>query len=99
MASLENDDFKNRSAALNKKNKEKLYNQLVELGLDVVPSSTNFILFFPGRDIDEVYKDLLKEGVIIRPLKPFGVPDGMRVTVGFEEDNNFFIEKLKKVQS
>jgi histidinol-phosphate/aromatic aminotransferase/cobyric acid decarboxylase-like protein len=37
------------------------------------------------------------EGVIIRPLHAFDVHDGMRVTVGFEEDNDFFIEKLKKV--
>ena len=45
----------------------------------------------------EANQKLLKKGVIIRPLPPFGVPDGMRVTVGFEEDNNYFIQKLKKV--
>jgi histidinol-phosphate aminotransferase len=96
LASLENDNFKKQSLDLNNENKEALFNQLNELGVNPVPSAANFILFFPGKDINEVNQDLLKEGVIIRPLQPFGVPNGMRVTVGFEEENNFFIEKLKK---
>jgi histidinol-phosphate aminotransferase len=99
LASLENDDFKKQSLDLNNKNKEALFNQLNELGVNPVPSAANFILFFPGKDINEVNQSLLKEGVIIRPLQPFGVPNGMRVTVGFEEENNFFIEKLKKCLS
>lgn len=97
MASLENDDFKNQSAKLNWKNKEKLYLQLQEIGMQVIPSETNFLFFFPGIDTTELNQRLLKEGVIVRPLHAFGIPEGIRVTVGFEEDNDFFIEKLKKV--
>jgi histidinol-phosphate aminotransferase len=97
LASLESDDFKNESAALNLKNREKLFNQLSEMGFRVIPSETNFLLFLPGRDTSELNQLLLKEGVIIRPMHAFGVPEGIRVTVGFEEDNDFFIEKLKKV--
>jgi histidinol-phosphate/aromatic aminotransferase/cobyric acid decarboxylase-like protein len=37
--------------------------------------------------------------VIIRPTAGFGIPEGMRVTVGLEEENEFFIQKLKKVLS
>ncbi len=96
VASLENDDFKNESAKLNTRNREKLFNQLRDMGLRVIPSETNFLLFFPGTDVEELNQRLLKEGVIIRPLQAFGIPDGMRVTVGFEEDNDYFIEKLKK---
>ncbi len=99
LASLENDDFMKQSLNLNVKNKEALFKQIEKLGLKPVPSAANFILFFPDRDIDTINQGLLKEGVIIRPLQPFGVPSGMRVTVGFEEDNNFFIEKLKKCLS
>ena len=97
LASLGNDDFKNESARLNSKNKEKLVNQLDEMGLRVIPSVTNFLLFFPGTDIVDINDKLLKEGVVIRPLQAFGIPDGMRVTVGCEEDNNFFLKKLKKI--
>jgi histidinol-phosphate aminotransferase len=67
------------------------------MGIKVIPSETNFLLFVPEIDPNELNQRLLKEGVIIRPLAAFGVPDAMRVTVGFEEDNDFFIEKLKKV--
>jgi histidinol-phosphate aminotransferase len=97
MASLENDDFKYQSAAINLKNKEELFSRLKEIGLQVIPSETNFLLFFPGIDTTKLNQRLLKEGVIIRPLHAFGVPEAMRVTVGTAEDNNFFIEKLKKV--
>jgi len=96
LASLENDDFMKQSLNLNIMNKKTLFNQLEKLGVNPVPSAANFILFFPDRDIDAVNQGLLKKGVIIRPLQPFGVPNGMRVTVGFEDENNFFVEKLKK---
>ncbi len=97
LASLENDDFKQRSAALNVENKAKLYRQLKEMRINVIPSETNFLCFLPPVDTAELNRRLLREGVIIRPLHAFGVPEGIRVTVGFEEDNDFFIEKLKKV--
>ena len=97
MASLENNDFKHQSIKLNLKNKEKLYRQLQEIGMRVIPSEANFLLFFPGIDPTGLNQRLLKEGVIIRPLQPFGVPEALRVTVGTEEDNDFFIEKLKKI--
>lgn len=96
-ASLENDDFKNVSVANNTKNREKLFKQLSETGVRVIPSEANFLLFIPGKDIDELDRRLLMEGVIIRPVKGFGVPEGMRVTVGTEEENDFFIEKFKKI--
>ncbi|NIM14514.1 MAG: histidinol-phosphate transaminase [Candidatus Aminicenantes bacterium] len=97
LASLENEDFKRWSASLNVENKAKLYQQLKEMGMEVIPSETNFLCFFPGVDTVELNQRLLKEGIIIRPLHAFGVPEGIRVTVGFEEDNDFFIEKLTKV--
>jgi histidinol-phosphate aminotransferase len=97
LASLQDDDFKIKSAALNVKNREELFRQLTQMGLKVVPSKANFLLFFPPADIEALNQRLLKEGVIIRPLQAFGIPDGMRVTIGSEKDNEFFVEKLKKV--
>lgn len=97
LASLQDDEFKNKSARLNAVNRERLFQRLSRLGLKVVPSKANFILFFPGTDTNDLNERLLKEGVIIRPLHGFGFPDGIRVTVGTEEENNFFMEKLEKV--
>jgi histidinol-phosphate aminotransferase len=97
LASLRDDEFKNKSARLNAVNRERLFQQLNRLGLKVVPSKANFILFFPGTDTNDLNERLLKEGVIIRPLHGFGFPDGIRVTVGTQEENDFFMEKLEKV--
>ncbi len=99
MASLESDEFKNRSAKANAANREILFDRLTELDLRVIPSKTNFLLFFPGAGISipDLNEQLMAEGVIIRPMAGFGVPDAMRVTVGTEEENTFFIETLKKV--
>ncbi|MCI0470416.1 MAG: aminotransferase class I/II-fold pyridoxal phosphate-dependent enzyme, partial [Candidatus Aminicenantes bacterium] len=96
MTSLENEDFKNESIKLNSKNKQRLFKQLQELGLRVIPSEANFLLFFPGVEIAALNEKLLQDGIIIRPLDGFGVPNGMRVTVGLAEENDYFIEKLRK---
>lgn len=99
LAALQDDDFKNKSAALNVKNREKLFRQLTQMGLKVVPSKANFLLFFPPADTAALNERMLKQGVILRPLQAFGVPEGMRVTVGSEQDNEFFVAKLKKALS
>jgi histidinol-phosphate aminotransferase len=96
LAALENDDYKDRSLRLNRSNKAKLFSQLQSLGLRVIPSQANFLLFFPGVDVADLNLRLLKQGVIIRPTGGFGIPEAMRVTVGMEEDNDFFFEKLHK---
>ncbi len=97
LASLQSDEFKNMSAQLNRVNREKLVNQLTQLGLKTIPSETNFLLFLPQTNIDELNNRLLREGIIVRPVAAFGVPEGMRVTVGLEKDNDVFIEKLKSI--
>lgn len=96
LASLEDEDFRIKSTRINQKNKTVLFDQLQVMGLRPVPSETNFIMFFPEVNIEGLNQRLLKSGVIIRPLKAFGVADAMRVTVGQEEDNEYFVHKLQK---
>jgi len=62
----------------------------------VIPSQANFLLFFPPVDIQDLNQRLLRQGVIIRPMGGFGIPEAMRVTVGLEEENEFFISVLEK---
>jgi len=97
LASLQDDRFKNRSLRLNRRNKARLLGQLRGLGLRVIPSQTNFLLFFPGVDVDELNQRLLRQGVIIRPMAGFGIPDAMRVSVGLQEENDFFIAILEAI--
>ncbi|MBN2346288.1 MAG: histidinol-phosphate transaminase [Candidatus Aminicenantes bacterium] len=99
LASLENEDFKNESLRLNRAAKPRLFAQLQELGLRVIPSQANFLLFFPGIGVDvaELNRRLLEQGVIVRPAAGFGIPEAMRVTIGLPQDNDFFVAKLKQV--
>lgn len=96
LASLENDDYKNLSVSMNHTNKARLFAQLQGLRLRVVPSQANFLLFFPGVDVAGLNQLLLRQGVIIRPMAGFGIPDAMRVTVGLEEENDLFVAKLSQ---
>jgi histidinol-phosphate aminotransferase len=95
LASLDNDDFKDGSVRLNRANKAGLFPRLLGLGLRAIPSQANFILFFPGVDVPELNRRLLRRGVIIRPMAGFGIPDAMRVTVGTQEENDFFVAALE----
>ncbi len=96
MVALNDKDYLNNSFESNKKGKNYLYKELSALGLDYVPSQTNFILITIGNDADECFKSLQKKGVIVRPGAIFNYPDAIRVTVGTMEQNKRFVEELKE---
>jgi histidinol-phosphate aminotransferase len=73
------------------------YAELDKMKLKYWPSQANFILFDTGRDAGEVYNSLLKEGVILRPVKPYGMPNYLRMSVGLPEENQAAIAAIKKV--
>lgn len=73
-----------------------LLERLRELGLTALPTSTNFIYFDVGEDCVPVVKRMQEEGVIVRPLRAWGAPTAIRVTVGTPEQNERFIAALKK---
>ena len=77
--------------------KRYLYQEFERLGLDYVPSETNFIFVNINRDSKEIFTALLKEGVIIRTGDIFGYPNYIRVTVGTPEQNKRFIVCLERV--
>src|SRR5438477_555081 len=58
-----------------------LYDEFTALGIRYVPSRANFILVDVGRSASDIYQRLLKEGVIVRPMTPFGMESALRVTV------------------
>ncbi len=80
------------SQQINELGKKYLYRELEFLGLKYVPSEANFIYIVLGRDSSILYDQLLRKGVIVRPVGP----EEIRVTVGLPEENKRFIETLKK---
>jgi histidinol-phosphate aminotransferase len=97
VAALEDRDHAIKSIQLVYEGKRYLYKELDKMGLSSVPSQANFIFIDFKKDSGEVFKALLKEGIIIRPGKIWGYPTFARVTIGRMSDNQRFIKALKKI--
>jgi histidinol-phosphate aminotransferase len=74
-----------------------LYDEFKTLGVQYVPSRANFILVDVGRSAAEIYQKLLHEGVIVRPMTPFGMETTLRITVGTPEENRKLVKALRAV--
>jgi len=76
-----------------------LMKRFAELGVHAVPTSANFIYFQVDEDANAFTTRMQSEGVIVRSLSPWGIPNGIRVTIGTPEQNETFFRALKKVVS
>jgi histidinol-phosphate aminotransferase len=74
-----------------------LYRSLEELGLEYVQTQANFFLIRVPIGGKKTYELMLKEGVIVRAMDSFGLPDYIRVNVGLPGENERFIKTLGKV--
>ena len=74
-----------------------LYDEFNALGIKYVPSRANFILVDVGHSASDVYQKLLKEGVIVRPLTPFGMESALRITIGTPQENRRLVKALRHV--
>jgi len=97
LAALEDASFLKKSLQVNNEGKKYLYQELKDLGLDFIPSQANFICINIKKKADLVFIEMMRDGVIIRPLTSFGLPNAIRVTVGTKEQNKKFIATLKAV--
>lgn len=99
LAALNDDAFVEKSIALNNQGLEYMVKACNELGLGYIPTVANFICIDvatgTGKTADEVYENLLKQGVIVRPVASYQLPSFIRVTVGTEKENQHFIDALK----
>ena len=92
---LEDQDFIDKCLQLNLEQKELLYKELDSLGYECLPSRANFISFDCKQDSSEAFNKLLMEGVIVRSLAVYKMPNYLRVSVGLPEENLSFLEKIK----
>ena len=94
VAALEDRKFVAKSTRMNRSGLVKLERALKSLGLEIIPSCANFITFRVSRAA-AVYEKLLRQGVIVRPLAGYEMPDHLRVTVGTPRENNRFLKALR----
>jgi histidinol-phosphate aminotransferase len=87
-----------RRRRLNAEARARLLEACGELGLSVAtPAVANFVYVEAGDDARPVFDALLREGVIVRPLGPFGAPGAIRVTVGTLEETDLFAQAFRRV--
>ncbi len=66
-------------------------------GLAFIPSVGNFLTLDFGQPAGPVYERLLREGVIVRPVANYGLPNHLRVTIGAPAQNARFLAALDTV--
>jgi histidinol-phosphate aminotransferase len=93
-AALDDVEFLLRSYALNSAGMAQLVAGLKDLNIETVPSKGNFLLARVG-DAARINAELLKRGVIVRPVANYGLPEFLRVSVGLAGQNARFLEALK----
>jgi histidinol-phosphate aminotransferase len=84
-----------RSIELNQAGLTQLHQGLRALGLAAYASRGNFVLFDCGRLAQGVYQAMLRQGVIVRPVGNYGLPNHLRVTVGTPEQNQRMLRALQ----
>lgn len=96
LAAIQDEAHVRRTLENNATGEAWLMEQFSQLGLRTVPTSANFIYFETEDNADLVSQRIQAEGVIVRSLVPWGIPNGIRVTIGTPEQNERFIEALKR---
>jgi histidinol-phosphate aminotransferase len=94
-AALDDHLFIAESYQLNRHGMEQIVAGLKRLGLEHIPSHGNFVTFAVS-DGAAINQKLLKQGVIVRPIGGYGLPNHLRVTIGLETENARFLAALEK---
>lgn len=96
-AALKDKQYLAESVALNQQGMEDLVAFFEQHQLAYIASKGNFITFDTGRDGQQVYQELLKLGVIVRPIGGYGMPAHLRVSIGTSAENQKFKTALAQV--
>jgi histidinol-phosphate aminotransferase len=96
-AALDDTEFVSRTLKTVREGLAYLYDELDRLGLEYLPTQTNFFLIkapFGGR---KTYELMLKEGVIVRAMDAYGLGDYIRINVGLPHENERFVTTLREM--
>jgi len=96
-AALNDSAYLESGVQLNADGMQQLIQGFADLGLPFIPSVGNFVCVEVGKQAANVYDALLYEGVIVRPVANYQMPDHLRVTVGTAKENERFLQALSKV--
>jgi len=96
-AALKDKAFLEKTRRLITEELDFLWNALKDLGTRFFPTQANFFLIDTGKNADEVFERMLRQGVIVRSMTSYGYPEYIRINVGLHDENVRFLEALEKV--
>jgi histidinol-phosphate aminotransferase len=96
VAALADDEHYRMTLQKSKEGISWLSNEVAKLGCRPMETHTNFFLIDVNGDGVKLYKHLLHQGVIVRPMQAYGFPNYIRITVGREDENQRFVKVLAK---
>jgi histidinol-phosphate aminotransferase len=98
IAALSDSAFLKKSARINADGYRQLTQAFDAMRLEYVPSFGNFVLVKVGNDHGagaRVNLALLKQGIIVRPVGNYGLPQWLRISIGLQQENAAFIQALQ----
>lgn len=98
-AALDDDDFLQQTLTLVATELDFLQAGVKEMGVPCFPTQANFFMIDVGRDADQVFEGMLKQGVIVRSMVSYGYPRYIRINVGTREENKRFLKAFESVMS
>jgi histidinol-phosphate aminotransferase len=96
LAALEDDEHLRETKRAIDEGRAYLQEQFAEMKIPFVPGTANFVMVNVG-DGHAVFEKLLRQGIIVRPLKGYNLPEWVRISVGTMEENKKLAEALKEV--
>jgi histidinol-phosphate aminotransferase len=96
LAALEDQAHEERTKRITSQGLRLYARKFKKMGLEFVPSSANFVLVRVG-DGQRVFNELQKQGVIVRPMASYELPEWIRISMGTAKQNQRCLEALQKV--
>ena len=98
LAALDDEEHLRRTKENNVEGLRYFGMELARLNLQFVPSAANFLLVRVGNG-QAVFEAMQRQGVIVRPMGGYKLPDYIRITVGTKEENLRCVQALKSTVS
>lgn len=99
IGALSDKEFVHRSLELNARALRLLTGGLQGMGLRIIPSDANFVMIVLENDSQAIglSEQLLRKGIVIRPLRAFGLPNCVRVSTGTDDQMDACLEAFQSV--
>lgn len=99
VAAIQDHEYLRRALENNEVGMRIITNELRRLGIPYVPSHANFVMvpFGSPERVSALHEGMLRQGVAIRPLQAFGLPDCFRVTIGLPDECEHFVKAFRNL--